>query len=821
MGAKVGGGASVVLFLALTARGDELPARAKVDQAFEQMPLYFVENRGQVDREVSYYVEGRDQVYFTARGATFALSRAENRRWAVAIDLVGARRGLKPEARERTDSVVSYFKGPRAEWKTAIPTFTTVDYREAWPGIDVRWSGTNGRMEDTFLVRPGADPHRIRLRYRGASAVTLAADGGLAMTTPAGGFRVERPRAYQELEGSRREVAVSFALEDQRHGIEYGFRLGPYDRDLPLVIDPVVLAYCGYIGGFEDDGGHGIAVDGAGNAYVTGDTSSMQTTFPVKVGPDLSFNGIAGTADAFVVKVRPDGAALVYAGYIGGDGNDSAYGIAVDGVGSAYITGITASTQASFPVAVGPDLSFNGGAVALGDAFVAKVASDGTTLVYAGYLGGEGDDAGYGIVVDTAGNAYVSGATSSTEASFPVSVGPDLSYNGGSFDAFVAKVKADGTGLVYAGYVGGIGQDRGGGIAVDGSGNAYLTGETFSSEASFPVAVGPDQSFNDATGTNDAFVAKVKADGTGLVYAGYIGGDDVEFGSGIALDSDNNAYVTGGTWSSEATFPVSVGPDLQSNGSIDAFVAKVKADGTGLVYAGYIGGSDIDVGYGIAVDGAGSAYLTGQTSSSEGTFPVIEGPDLSHNGGSSDAFVVEVKADGTGLVYAGYIGGDDFDIGRGIAVDGAGNAYVAGLTGSTEATFPVARGPELIYNGGTGFSGDAFVVKVVSSGLCSNAAVAIARLKAVKPLANHDSIDFTWDPDSAANGYNIWYVPLKADIPSARQTSSPPATPVAGCSVPSPASGNACTDVGAVSRGTPTMFFYQVHSYCDAKSEGP
>ena len=252
---------------------------------------------------------------------------------------------------------------------------------------------------------------------------------------------------------------------------------------------------------------------------------------------------------------------------------------------------------------------------------------------------------GFSIAVDGAGNAYVKGETKSSEAEgFPAMVGPDLTFNGGYGDAFVAKVQADGTGLAYAGYIGGSDGDFGEGIAVDGAGNAYVTGWTDSSEGdSFPVTVGPDLTYNGGYG--DAFVAKVQADGTGLAYAGYIGGASDDFGLDIAVDGAGNAYVTGEAHSSEAEgFPVTVGPDLTYNGGADAFVAKVQADGTGLAYAGYIGGVDYDGAFGIAVDGAGSAYVTGWTGSSEGNgFPVTVGPDLTYNGGERDALVAKVS----------------------------------------------------------------------------------------------------------------------------------------------------------------------------------
>ncbi len=397
------------------------------------------------------------------------------------------------------------------------------------------------------------------------------------------------------------------------------------------------LVYAGYIGGAGWDIGIGIAVDGTGAAYVTGWTDSSQASFPVAMGPDLTFNG---DRDAFVAKVNASGTALEYAGYIGGAGRDEGAGIAVDAAGNAYVTGVTASSEASFPVTVGPDVTLNGQE----DAFVAKVNASGTALDYAGYLGGAARDWGTGIAVDAETSAYLTGFTNSSELSFPVTVGPDVTFNGQQ-DAFVAKVNAAGTALVYAGYLGGTSIDQGAGIAVDPAGSAYVTGQTNSPQASFPVAVGPDVTFNgdaSAFSERDAFVAKVNPSGTALEYAGYVGGADSEAGRGIAVDGAGNAYLTGQTSSSEASFPVTVGPDGTFNGVQDAFLAKVNAAGTALEYAGYLGGAGDDRGYGIAVDAEGNAYVTGLTRSSEASFPVTAGPDVSFNG-FIDAFVAKVS----------------------------------------------------------------------------------------------------------------------------------------------------------------------------------
>jgi hypothetical protein len=302
----------------------------------------------------------------------------------------------------------------------------------------------------------------------------------------------------------------------------------------------------------------------------------------------------------------------------------------------------------------------------------------------------------------------VTGSTDSTEATFPVIFGPDLTYNG-KYDAFVAKVNASGTSLIYCGYIGGSDNESCLGIGVDGSGNAYVTGSTDSTEAAFPVIFGPDLTYN---GKHDAFVAKVNASGTSLIYCGYIGGSDNESCHAIGIDGFGNAYVTGLTNSREATFPVSTGPDLTHNGKYDAFVAKVNPSGTGLGYCGYIGGAGFDFGLGITVDGSGNAYVTGLTESTEATFPMIVGPDLTYNGGDSDAFVAKIDASGKRLFYCGYIGGSRWESSFGIAIDKTGNAYVIGWTDSKQTTFPVKGGPDLSHNG----MGDAFVAKVNASG---------------------------------------------------------------------------------------------------------
>ena len=728
--------------------------RAQLDLG--KAPVNFIPNRGQTDEKFAYYVQGKDKaIGFSSDGVTFVLTGRKagaiatqagrempagetepNRpgipgpspesdsqsgsRWVVNLDFLGANAGVQPVGTDPNGTIISFFSGEPGTWKTGLAASSRITYANLWQGIDLVYTGTADALKYEFIVHPGADPSRIRLAYRGATSVLVNDDGRLAVSTPVGGFEDGTPVAYQELEGRRQEIPLAYNIADETGGkstadgsggvdrsVAYGFAVGTYDRTRPLILDPVVLIYCGYLGGPGNDYGYGIAADSLGRAYITGYTYSMGVAFPAVVGPDLSYNG--GSVDAFIARVNASGTGLDYCGYIGGLGNDFAYGVAVDKSGSAYVTGYTSSTEASFPVKVGPNLRSRG----LFDVFVAKVAPDGRTLVYCGFIGGDDDDFGRAIAVDNLGRAYIAGYSASTETTFPAAVGPRLVFGGGTYDAFIARVNAAGTKLDYCGYVGGLGNDYGYGVACDKIGNAYITGCTNSMEASFPVLTGPDQTYNG--GKTDAFIARITNDGVGFDYCGYIGGAGDDCGYGVAVDSSLNAYVTGSTSSSSDSFPVQTGPFLtHSGGTYDAFIAKVYTDGSVMYYCGYIGGADYDTGTAVAVDGFGFAYVTGYTASKEDSFPVKDGPVLTL-GGSFDAFVAKVKVNATGLVYCGYLGGADADLAQGIALDadGTGNVFLTGNTFSRESTFPATLGPTLVASG----SRDGFAARVLETSL--------------------------------------------------------------------------------------------------------
>lgn len=672
--------------------------RASARLAIEHLPLLFVENQGQTDPGVAWTLEGRDlTAYFGSDGITWALVR-DGQRWAVKLDFVGANPDVMPEGSDPAETVFSWFKGPCAEWKRRVPSCTTLTYRELWPGIDLTYTAGQDLLKSAFTVKPGADPSRIRIAARGAE-LRLGAAGELEIWTPLGEIRDARPWSWQELDG--RSVDVPSAFRIAPGAAEYGFDVGVFDASRTLLIDPAVAMYAGYIGGSASDYGTGIAVDEDGFAYVTGYTAGG--TFPADTGLDETYNG--GSQDAFVAKVLADGSGLSYAGYIGGNAGDFGYGIAVSANGYAYLTGVTYSYHyGGFPVTIGPDLIVDsapcnfvakvdplandleycgvidgtngfpaiaiddeGGAYLTGavtdpgsfpndglldqifnggtDAFVAKVAPLGGGFVFAGFLGGSGGDVGTGIAVDADNFVYVTGHTSSTQKTFPVKKGPDLTF-GGNFDAWVAKLHAI-EGIQYCGYIGGSGMESGGGIAIDAAGAAYVTGTAFDPAAAddFPRTVGPDLTYHG--GGSDAFIIKVAADGAGFAYAGFIGGTGIDYGWAVAVDDARNAYVTGNTTSDETSFPVVSGPDLTYGGAIDHFVAKVKANGLGLLYCGYLGGDGEEFPLfapgGIALDSDGNAYVSGGSSSTQASFAVLGGPDLTHNG-LHDAFVAKLDA---------------------------------------------------------------------------------------------------------------------------------------------------------------------------------
>ncbi len=698
-------------------RNSELPTDAQesgVVDDYGNLPLTFEANYGQSDVRVDFIARTGDAtVFLTPTAAVFSMrqdSHCPGHDWnrdphaltvghdsnrddclptkcgaALHMQIVGANAAATPIAQERQPGIVNYFIGnDPSQWHANIPTFGRVEYQDVYPGIDLAYYGNDGHMEYDFIVSPDADPSAITLNFAGADGVEINPQGDLVVHTAAGDFGQQKPFTYQQVNGLRQEVASEYALD----GTQVSFAVGDYESTRPLVIDPLVLGYSTYLGGnLTDDSGYGIAV-GGGNAFLNGSTTMSE--FPATPGAfDTTFNG--GASDSFVAKLNANGSALAYSTYLGGSGDDRGQGIAVDAAGNAYVTGRTSSTD--FPTTLGAfDPTYNGG---VSDPFVVKLSADGSTLAYGTYIGGSSTDDGEAITVDGAGSAYVTGYTESSD--FPTTPGAFDSTDNGARDAFVVKLSADGSTLAYGGYLGGADTEDGEGIAVDAGGNAYVTGYTGSTD--FPTTAGAfDTTYNDAF--SDPYVVKVSADGGTLTYGTYLGSG---IGYGIAVDGSGNVYITGRA--NSADFPITPGAfDTSHNGGNDAFAAKLNAGGSTLGYATYLGGSNDERGFSIAVNLAGNAYVTGFTVATD--FPTTPGAfDITFNG-SRDAFVTKLGVDGSSLVYGTYLGGTDSDYGNGIAVDGAGNAYVTGYTASSN--FPTTPGAyDPTFNAPT----DAFVTK--------------------------------------------------------------------------------------------------------------
>jgi hypothetical protein len=648
------------------------------------IPLFFVANDGQTSPEVRFMAKGSGlTAYFLKDEAVFRTFGS-----SIRMRLEGANPKVRIEGANPLAGRVNFFTGGEENWHAGLPMYGAVAYRDLYAGIDMVYGGSGRNLKSEFLVAPGADPSQIRVRYVGAGEVRIDADGALAIAVNGEILRERAPEAYQTRGGKR--VAVKSRFQASADGV-FGFAIGSYDRSLPLVIDPV-LSYSTFLGGSGTDAANALAVDATGAAYVAGFTASFDLP---TLNPVQAANG--GGNDVFVAKLNSTGNGLVYCTYLGGTGDDRAFGIAVDSTGAAYVTGWTQS--ANFPVRNALQASLAGGQ----NAFVAKLTPAGNGLAYSTFLGGKSSDSGNGIAVDSGGNVYIVGDT--TSANFPVSAsGFQKTYHGGQ-DAFVAKVSSSGATLVYSTYIGGGNFDHGAAIAVDASGTTYITGSTSSTD--FPLA-SAFQGING--GGQNAFITRLSAAGTSLVFSTFLGGSGgrtgyPEAGQGIALDSTGNAYIAGVT--SSANFPLMNPAQSTLNGSTDAFIAKMSAAGA-LVYSTYLGGSGLDSGNAIAVDSSGNAYIGGYTYSVD--LPVVS-PIQSTIGsvGSTDAFVGKLSPAGNSVSFLTYLGGNDSDTATGIAVDSSGNIYVAGWTLS--ANFPVLNAYQTSNAGNYG----AFVTKYVFS----------------------------------------------------------------------------------------------------------
>ncbi len=714
--------------------------------SYGRLPLRFEANRGQTDEQVRFLSRGPGySLFLTPAEAVLSLSKPlaqqsrenvgqlplhNSQRHADVLRraFMGANKNPVINGNNALSGKSHYLLGSDAKtWRTNVSQYAQVQYRDIYPGIDLVFYGRQRQLEYDFIVAPGADPERIRLSFEGARDMHIGNDGSLILQTSHGELIQHKPVIYQEFAGKKITVAGDYLL----HGKQVSFKLASYDNRQPLIIDPV-LSYSTYLGGSGGDSAYDIAIDSAGNAYVTGETLSAD--FPTTAGAYdktcgsnnvCNPNVLGPTSDAFVAKLNAAGTGLIYSTYLGGNSSDLGRSISVNSNANAYITGTTSSTNfpttsAAYDRSCGTNGLCNGGS---SDVFIAKLNPAGNGLVYSTYLGGSDFDQSLDHALDSTGNSYVTGDTFS--ANFPIRNGFRATAAGDS-DVFVTKLNAAGNALIYSTYLGGGNADLGRGIAVNETGNAYITGQTYSTN--FPTR-NPRQATRG--GDSDVFVTQLGPLGNTLVYSTYLGGRAADLGLDIVVDGNGSAYVAGTTSSNNfptiaGSFDRRCGTDGNCNSEFnapysDAFVSKLNPAGTGLVYSTYLGGSVDDAAQSLAINDAGKVYVTGETSSED--FPVKNALQATQ-AGSVDAFVTKLNVTGSALGYSTYLGGNDEERARGIALDGAGNVYLAGI--SSSANFPTTRGAYDRRCGadgscletddfGTHVSADAFVAKVANS----------------------------------------------------------------------------------------------------------
>ena len=661
---------------------------ATVKKSYAQIPLSFVANHGQADKKVKFVSRGSGYSLALAP-TTFTLAISSGASVSVVqATLLGGNTAAKLTGSEQLPTKTNYFIGSDPQkWKTNVPSYAKVKSSGVYRGVDLVFYGNQNLLEYDFIVSPGTEPSVIALGFEGITDLRVDEKGDLLLRTDAGEIRQSKPVVYQQIDGARRFIPATYLIKDKK---QIAFQIANYDRSKPLVIDPT-LAFSTFIGGSGIDRGDGVAVDAAGNVYITGNTTSAD--FPITPGA-FQTQKSSLDFDVIVSKLNATGTALIYSTYFGGSNREAGNDLALDAAGNAYVTGLTDS----------PDIPTTPGAfrtTPVGtdefDAFTFKLNATGTALVYSTYLG---PTTGIGIAVDSAGNAYIAGQA---DGGYPTTPGAFQPLYGGGGDGFVTKLNPTGTALVYSTFLGGSGFDICLEIGIDSAGNAYVTGLA---PPGFPVTPGAFQTtFNGAV---DVFVTKLNSTGSALVYSTFLGGSGSEFGNGIAVNSAGNAYVTGLTDS--ANFPTTPGA-VQSEKAAgqDAFVTELNAAGNALVYSTYLGGDGDDIGHNIAVDTEGNASVGGLTGSTD--FPTTADAIQSEYGGSNDGFTTRLNADGTGLVFSTYLGGVNGDGAFAIWVDAAGSIYLTGSTSS--ADFPTTPGAFQTVFGG-GFS-DGFITKIVFS----------------------------------------------------------------------------------------------------------
>jgi Beta-propeller repeat len=714
-------------------------AAAQTAADYGNLPLYF-----EAPSPAHFLASGLDsQLSISLDEAQLALREqpdAPSR--AVQMQFIGASPQARIHGDEELPGKINYFTGNNpAQWRSGVTTFAKVRIDEIYPGINLVYYGNQHLMEYDLTVAPGTSPDSIAMNFDGADEIMTNAQGELVLKLGAREIFQPRPLIYQMVEGTRKEIGGGYKMLDAHR---VAFAVGKYDHALPLVIDPI-LSYATYFGGTLGEFATAVAVNpNDGSIYIAGQTFSKKfytngPSFSTPNAYQTNFGGGTLTGDAFVARFDNLGKNLIYLTYLGGSTDDGASGVAVDNAGNAFVTGFTDSTN--FPTssnALYPKIS---GKITDGfksypvDAFVTELNPGGSNLVYSTYLGGSSMDAGTGIAVDSSDNAYVIGYSFSTNFPTKNAIQNRLACKYTIYfncNAFVSEIASNGSALVFSTYLGGTNFDQGQGIALDSDNNIYVAG--FTSSTNFPTT----NYVNQIIGTNlydghwlngftnknvtfpyDAFLTRLAPSGTNITYSTLLGGVNNDQANHVAVDGTGAAYVTG--WTVSTNFPNTTATNLIANRltnnvksltTTNTFLTKItNGTGTsaGIAYSVTFGGSRSDIGFGVAVDPVGDAFVIGtSTSTNFPCFPTNSTGFLhATNAGGSDVFVTAFNSDASALLYSILMGGKKDDSGYGIAVDPVGNAYVVGRTISTNFATPNAF--QTFLNG----TNDTFLAKIV------------------------------------------------------------------------------------------------------------
>jgi Ca2+-binding RTX toxin-like protein len=809
--------------------GSSTEPQANPDLAavYADLPLSFEPNQGQSDSDAAFLSRGSDyEVHLTPDEAVLSLPvltgdavdpggasspQASSAREAslLRMGLVGSEPEPAMTGQSPLAGRVNYLVGnDPSQWKTDIPTFAKVAYEGVYPGVDMVYYGNRQQLQYDFVVAPGSDPDQIALQFSGAEDVAIDAEGDLVLRTSAGEVRQQRPVVYQDINGSRRTVAGSFVLGS---GGQVSFDLGAYDTNHPLVIDPVVT-YSTYLGGGSADEGRGIAADPEGNAYVTGSTLSPSFPTGPRDGPPGSepFQATlpGGGGDAFVTKFDPTGQ-LVYSTFLGGDRLDVGQGIDVDPSGEAYVTGFADSFN--FPTTA--DTAFRANCAR--DVFVTRLNAQGSDLVYSTCYGGSEEEglSTSRIAVDGTGNAYVAANTLSPDLPIRGGFQTALAANPGESinDALVARFNTNASGdasLFYSTYLGGFATDIPRGIEVDPAGRATVGGSTGSVD--FPITANAFDT--EASPEGDAFATRVNTAATGpasLEYSTYVGGDFVDISGGVAVDGAGDIYVALFTGSSDLPTPRGFQTSLGGDG-VDSYLLRLDPDVAGAgaaIYGTYFGGSLRDQAEDVAVDGAGNAFVTGETESTD--FPTRD-PVQAASGGLDDVFVINFATSLTGdasLVYSTYLGGSGDDLPRSIDVDPADNAYITGLTQSTD--FPTTPGAtQTVQPSETSPPQSAFVTKIAPT---DTPPPTTSTSSTIAPTTSSTSTSSTIAPTTSSTSTSSTIVPTTSSTSTSSTIVSTTSSTSTSSTIVNPTSSTSSTSVppvvdpcaGATITGTP------------------